>query len=73
MQHKSGPVMAATESYSVFVPEFYNLRVGRHDQVQLIVEVEWLDWQVVEVVFNKQRLAGAQVIEQHLWDKAKGG
>lgn len=42
--------MAVT--YSVFVPDFYDLGVGRHNQVQLIVEVEGVDWQVVQVIFD---------------------
>lgn len=67
---KSGPLMAFIDSYSVFVPDFYNLWVSRHNEVQLIVEVEWLDRQVIEVVFNQQRLVGAQVIEEYLRDKA---
>lgn len=31
------------------------------------MEVKRLDGQVVEVVFHHQWLAGAQVIQQHLW------
>lgn len=59
-------------SYSVTVPDFDDLGVGRNNKIQLIVEVQALDGQVVEVVFDQQRLAGAQVIEQHLQDQTKG-
>lgn len=59
-------------SYSVSVPDFDDLGVGRNNKIQLIVEVQALDGQVVEVVFHQQRLAGAQVIEQHLRDRTKG-
>lgn len=53
-------------SYTVFVPHFYDLGVSRHDQIQLIMEMERFDWQVVEMVFNQQRLTGAQIIQQNL-------
>lgn len=59
-------------SYSVSVPDFDDLGVGRNNKIQLIVEVQALDGQVVEVVFDQQWLAGAQVIEQHLQDRTKG-
>lgn len=37
-----------------------------------MVEVEGFDWQVVKVVFDQQRLAGAQVIQEHLRQKQTG-
>ena len=64
--------MSETGSYGVFVPHFDDLGVGGDNQVQRIVEVERLDRQVVEVVFDQQRSAGAQVVQQHLQDGAKG-
>lgn len=54
------------KSYSVSVPHFDDLGIGRHDQIKWVVKVERLDGQAVEVVFDQQRLIGAQVIEQHL-------
>ena len=66
------PIIAVTESHSVFVPNLYNLRVSGNNEVQLFVEVERLDWQVVEVVFNQNWLAWTQVIEQYLQEKTRG-
>lgn len=62
-------VTSRLEAYCVLIPHLYDFCVSGHNQVQLVVEVEWLDWQVVVVVSDQQRLAGAQVIEQHLRDK----
>lgn len=56
-------------SYRVSVPHFDDLGIGRHDEIQRIVEAERFDGQAVEVVFDQQRLVGAQVIQQHLRDQ----
>lgn len=58
------------ETYSVFIPDFYNLRVCRNNKVQFIVEVKGLDWQVVKVIFHQKRPAGAQIVQHHLQEKA---
>lgn len=55
-----------SKPYGVSVPHFDDLGIGGHDKIQRIVEAERLDGQAVEVVFDQQRLVGAQVIEQHL-------
>lgn len=63
--------MSLEKTHRVFIPNFYNLGIRGNDEIQLIVEVERLDGQIIKVVFHQKRLAGAQIIQQHLQKQIK--
>lgn len=53
-------------AYIVSVPHLDDLRIGRNDQIHLLMELNGVDGQAIVMVLHEQGARGSQVIQQNL-------
>jgi hypothetical protein len=59
-------VMDVPSSYRVSMPYFQNLRVGRKDHVNIVLESQTIDWQTILMVLHQYWFIRTYVIQKNL-------